>query len=79
VKSAVLWFSRAPRWQFKVAIQFLLAHVPGGEKLNNLLQRWNGTFSDSVIRARVIEVGEILVQRKLPEISGMGLGFFRQY
>ncbi len=48
------------RWQYKVAIQFLLAHLPGGENLNNLLQRWGGSFSDSVIRERVLELARFL-------------------
>lgn len=48
------------RWQYKVAIQFLLAHLPGGENLNNLLQRSSGSFSDSVIRERVLELARFL-------------------
>jgi SAM-dependent methyltransferase len=48
------------RWQSKVAIQFVLAHVPGGESLNNALQRWNGSFSETAICGRVMGLARFL-------------------
>jgi SAM-dependent methyltransferase len=50
---------RSP-WQFKVGVQFVLAHVPGGETVNNALQRWNGSFCDAAIRGRVLGLSRCL-------------------
>jgi SAM-dependent methyltransferase len=47
-------------WQLKVGVQFLLAHVPGGEHFNNALQRWNGSFCDAAIRGRVLGLARCL-------------------
>lgn len=48
------------RWQLKVAIQFLLAHFPGGEAVNNAMQRWNGSFSEADARSRVLGLTRFL-------------------
>jgi SAM-dependent methyltransferase len=50
---------RAP-WQLKAAVQFVLAHAPGGESLNNVLQRWNGSFSEAAVRSRVLGLARFL-------------------
>ncbi len=47
-------------WQLKVGVQFVLAHVPGGEHFNNALQRWNGSFCDAAIRGRVLGLARCL-------------------
>jgi Methyltransferase domain len=47
-------------WQAKAALQFVLAHVPGGESVNNVLQRWNGSFSEASIRSRVLGLTRFL-------------------
>lgn len=47
-------------WQLKVGVQFLLAHVPGGEHVNNALQRWNGSFCDAAIRGRALGLARCL-------------------
>jgi SAM-dependent methyltransferase len=47
-------------WQLKVGVQFVLAHVPGGETVNNALQRWNGSFGDAAIRGRVLGLARCL-------------------
>jgi SAM-dependent methyltransferase len=49
-------------WQLKVGVQFVLAHVPGGETVNNALQRWNGSFCDAAIRARVRGLSRCLAE-----------------
>jgi SAM-dependent methyltransferase len=43
-------------WRLKVFIQFLLAHMPGGEKMNYLLQYMIGTHSPGKKTKRVIEM-----------------------
>lgn len=49
-------------WQLKVGVQFVLAHVPGGETFNNALQRWNGSFCDAAIRGRVLGLARCLCE-----------------
>jgi SAM-dependent methyltransferase len=49
-------------WQLKVGVQFVLAHVPGGETVNNALQRWNGSFCDAAIRGRVLGLARCLAE-----------------
>ncbi len=43
-------------WRLKVFIQFLLAHLPGGEKMNYLLQYMIGTHSPGKKAKRVMEM-----------------------
>lgn len=47
-------------WQLKVGVQFVLAHVPGGEHFNNALQRWNGSFCEAAIRGRALGLARCL-------------------
>lgn len=42
-------------WQAKVAIQFTLSHLPGGEVLNHRLQWWNGNYSPEALRKKLLE------------------------
>jgi SAM-dependent methyltransferase len=55
-------------WQLKVGVQFVLAHVPGGETVNNALQRWNGSFCDAAIRGRVLGLARCLSEHL--EVTG---------
>jgi SAM-dependent methyltransferase len=47
-------------WQLKAVIQFVLAHAPGGEAANNVLQRWNGSYSEAARRSRVLGLAQFL-------------------
>jgi hypothetical protein len=47
-------------WRIKVLIQFILAHCPGGERLNYLLQRLNKRHSAAVLGKRVISYAQRL-------------------
>jgi SAM-dependent methyltransferase len=47
-------------WQFKLLTQFVLAHVPGGVRLNYWLQRAHGRHTASGIGARIPELAEII-------------------
>ena len=51
---------RLRHWKLKVLIQFVLAHLPGGERLNYSLQRANGDHSPERIAGRIPELVEIL-------------------
>jgi SAM-dependent methyltransferase len=47
-------------WRAKVAVQFCLAHVPGGERLNYKLQTMRKSRSREKTRARVVKLAEII-------------------
>jgi SAM-dependent methyltransferase len=49
-------------WQGKVAVQFVLSHVPGGERLNYVLQRGAGSFSENAIGTRVATTAGFLAK-----------------
>lgn len=42
-------------WKLKVATQFLLAKIPGGETVNHRLQWLNGNYSNEALRNRIHE------------------------
>ena len=44
-------------WKLKVLIQFILAHLPGGESLNFALQEAGGSRSPEKLRGRIRELG----------------------
>lgn len=48
------------RWQAKVLVQFVLAHAPGGEKVNHRLQLAGGRHTPERIRGRIDEAVEFL-------------------
>ena len=41
-------------WMVKAGVQFVLAHVPYGERVNHLLQRWKGRHSPSAVAMTVM-------------------------
>jgi hypothetical protein len=47
-------------WKLKVLTQFVLAHMPAGEKLNFVLQNLKGSHSPERIGERIFELVEIL-------------------
>jgi len=40
-------------WMVKAGVQFVLAHIPYGEQVNHLLQRWKGRHSPSAVAMTV--------------------------
>lgn len=66
------------RWMFKVAAQFMLAHVPGGERINYRLQLLSGRHSPAAVakgvtnyaqRLRVIDQHKPLESATVVEIG----------
>jgi SAM-dependent methyltransferase len=58
-------------WKAKVAVQFCLAHVPGGERLNYALQTLRKSRSRAKTRARVIKLAEMIaLVRRYVELDG---------
>jgi len=55
----------------KVAIQFCLAHTPGGERLNYTLQNLRGSRSTEKTRARVVKLAEMIaLVRQFVDLDG---------
>lgn len=54
------------KWQLKVAIQAVLARVPGGEAVNHRLQRARGRHTPEAIRSRIDEAIDFLVSINPP-------------
>jgi hypothetical protein len=56
-------------WKVKVAIQSVLAHVPGGEAVNYRLQWANGRYTPERLKRRTLEQAEKLA-KLLPHVKG---------
>ena len=48
-------------WRLKILIQFILARLPGGERLNHLLQCLKGSHSQGSVQSRLLSVVSTLV------------------
>jgi SAM-dependent methyltransferase len=58
-------------WKLKVLLQFVLAHVPGGEGLNFMLQEARGSRSPEKLRQRIRElVGELAFLQRQIDLEG---------
>ena len=58
-------------WKAKVAVQFCLAHVPGGERLNYALQTLRKSRSREKTQARVVKLAEMIaLVRRFVELDG---------
>jgi SAM-dependent methyltransferase len=58
-------------WKLKVLIQFVLAHIPGGESMNYLLQEARGSRSPEKLRQRIRElVGELAFLQRQIDLEG---------
>jgi len=68
-------------WRAKVLLQFILAHLPGGERINYLLQRLAGSYSPDKVEMRVITRVRKLAQlgKTVPlagaEVAEIGTGW----
>lgn len=54
------------KWKLKVLVQFVLAHVPGGEQVNHRLQLAGGRHSPARMRERITKAVEFLARIEPP-------------
>jgi len=58
-------------WRLKVLVQFILAHLPFGEKVNFLIQRAVGSFAPGRTRVRVVDLMvNVAAAGRLTKIEG---------
>ena len=48
-------------WKLKILIQFILALLPGGERINFILQKLNKSYSPEKIQERILATAQQLV------------------
>ena len=59
------------KWRLKVLVQFVLAHVPGGERINHRLQLAGGRHTPAKIRGRITAAVDFLKSIEPPlDVAG---------